>query len=78
MNNAKKGMTRVRCVGIPAMQKVNFDLTDLNGSPVEFSVQLLEHASDAVEVALANMNSGIFYLKIFDGSTATIRRIILQ
>ena len=78
MNNAKKGMTRVRCVGLPAMQKVSFDITDLNGSPVEAPVKLLEHAADAIEVTIANMKSGIFYLRIFDGTNATIRRIILQ
>jgi len=78
MNNAKKGMTRVRYVGLPTMKKVSFDLTDLNGLPVEAPVNLLEHAADAIEVTIANMQSGIFYLKIFDGTTATIRRIILQ
>ncbi len=71
-------MTRVRCVGVPAMRKVSFDITDLNGSPVELPVQLLEHASDAVEIAIENAVSGVFFLKIFEGPNAVIRRIILQ
>ena len=78
MNNAKKGMTRLRCVGVPTMQKVSFDITDLNGSPVELPVQLLDHAADAVEVAIENAKSGIFYLRIFEGPNAVIRKIILQ
>ena len=78
VSNASKGITRVRYEGVPKMKRINVDVTDINGSPIEGSIRLLEHAADAVEFAITNMRSGIFYLKIFDGKTSTTRKIILQ
>ena len=78
VNNASKGVTRVRYEGVPAMTEVNVDVTDINGYPIDASVRLLEHAADVVEFAISNIQSGIFYLKIFDGPKSTTRKIILQ
>lgn len=78
VNNASRGTMRVRCEKLQRSNNLSVDVTDVNGHPIEAPVRLLNHAKDAIEIAITNMRSGIFYLSISDGKSERIRKIILQ
>jgi len=54
------------------------DLLDANGVVMEVPIRVIKHEDDVVDIVISNTIPGIYLLKIYDGKTCIIKRIILQ
>ncbi len=54
------------------------DLLDANGAIMDVPIKVLKHHGDVVDIVISDTVPGIYLLKIYDGKTFIIKRIILQ
>ncbi|MDX1407023.1 MAG: T9SS type A sorting domain-containing protein [Saprospiraceae bacterium] len=76
--NAVKGSFRVRYPRIATNGDVRADLMDAAGNVLDISIDIDLTSAESMDITIGNTISGIYYLKIFDGKTCVIKKIILQ
>jgi hypothetical protein len=77
-SNASRGIIRVRYPRLSERQTLEVDLLDANGAAMDVPIRVLKHEVDVVDIAISDAVPGIYLLKIYDGKTCIIKRIILQ
>ncbi|MDX1480013.1 MAG: T9SS type A sorting domain-containing protein, partial [Saprospiraceae bacterium] len=76
--NAMKGSFRVRYPRMAQHGEVRADLLDAGGNVMDVNIDIDVTRGESMDITIANTSSGIYYLKIFDGKTCVIKKIILQ
>ncbi|RLD20704.1 MAG: hypothetical protein DRI69_05705 [Bacteroidetes bacterium] len=77
-SNASRGIIRVRYPRLCTRSGLEVDLLDANGVVMEVPIRVIKHEDDVVDIVISNTIPGIYLLKIYDGKTCIIKRIILQ
>jgi hypothetical protein len=77
-SNASRGIIRVRYPRLCESKGLEVDLLDANGAAMDVPIRVLKHTGDIVDIAISDAIAGIYLLKIYDGKTCIIKRIILQ
>ena len=76
--NAVKGSFKVRYPRIESNNEVSANLMDSEGRILDVEITINLTSEESVDITIANTESGIYHLKIFDGKTCVIKKIILQ
>lgn len=76
--NAVKGSYRVHYPRTDFTGPLKADLVSMDGSIVNVLVTVELTTEGDVDVLISNPNSGIYYLRVLDGRTSIIKKIIVQ
>ena len=77
-SNASRGIIKVRYPRLCTRDGLEVDLLDANGVVMNVPIQVIKQDGDVVDIVISNTIPGIYLLKIYDGKTCIIKRIILQ
>jgi len=77
-SNASRGIIRVRYPRLCTRNGLEVDLLDANGVAMDVPIHVLKQDSEVVDIEISNTIPGIYLLKIYDGKTCIVKRIILQ
>jgi hypothetical protein len=76
--NAMKGSFRVSYPRVERNGRIDANLLDANGQALDVDIRVDGLDEERVDITISNTQSGIYHLKIFDGKTCVIKKIILQ
>lgn len=76
--NAVKGSFRVLFPRSGYHGRLKADLMGSNGALLNVPIHIQMTNDGEIDVSISNPQSGIFYLRILDGKTCVVKKIIVQ
>ena len=77
--NAMQGSFKLFYPRIPGPQsRVTAQLLDSRGNALDVNVEITFSPDGTLDLSVKHQDSGIYYLRIFDGETFVMKKIILQ
>lgn len=76
--NAINGSFRISYPRSGHNGQITADLLDAAGKVLDVDIRVDSTGEEQVDITISNTKSGIYHLKIFDGKTCVIKKIILQ
>lgn len=76
--NAAKGSFRVYYPRTDFNGVLSASLLGINGELVDTPIEVQATHDGEVDIRISNPSSGIFYLRIMDGKTSVMKKIIVQ
>jgi hypothetical protein len=76
--NAAKGSFRVYYPRTSFAGPLKAQLLGSDGAMLDIPIEVNATAGGDVDITIANPSSGIFYLRILDGKTSVVKKIIVQ
>jgi len=76
--NAAKGSFRVYYPRASFAGSLKASLMSMDGTLLDVPIEVQITHSGEVDITISNPSSGIFYLRIMDGKTSVVKKIIVQ
>jgi hypothetical protein len=76
--NAAKGSFRVYYPRAEFTGTLSAHLLRIDGEVLDIPIEVQTTAGGEVDIKISNPSSGIFYLRIVDGRTSVVKKIIVQ
>jgi hypothetical protein len=76
--NAAKGSFRVYSPRAEFTGTLSAHLLRIDGEVLDIPIEVQTTAGGEVDIKISNPSSGIFYLRIVDGRTSVVKKIIVQ
>lgn len=76
--NAVKGSFRVHYARTSFSGALQADLMGIDGTILDVPVDVHLTSGGELDITIANPNTGIFFLRIMDGKTSVMKKIIVQ
>ena len=76
--NAAKGSFRVQYPRTGFTGSLNANLMSMDGAELDVPVNVQLTNAGELDITISNPSSGIYYLRIVDGKTSVMKKIIVQ